>query len=290
MPHIKLIVTGDMEKLALHKSLCKLFPSNKDDETVTWETQKIQSATSHRLIEGREPSQPMVALAKAMFAEAVFGKTGTPADLVLVIDDTELGNLDREHIVTTHFRSAIESTVGVYNMATQNRYRKILKTKCSFHLLKPMVESYLFGDDQALQTAGISQTTLPQLVHPSDTEAFETNDSSWLPICHKENTTRQVLHPWWRHERHPKHYLNHLGKRGRPNYEYEETHHGRNALIALDWEQVPKQASDAPILRALFEDLADWFNIKNPLGSGCPSPYFYPSKLVHRDSLLLRNM
>ena len=291
MARIKLIVTGDMEKQGLHKSLSKVFSADTNGNAVIWETQKIQCATSHRLIEGRGASRPMQELANAMFAEAIFGKTGTPADLVLVIDDVELGNLEQEHIVAEHFRTAVElklSTCG--NIATQNRYRALLRKKCSFHLLKPMVEAYLFGDGQALQIAGVSDTTPPRLVHLTDVEAFETDDPSWLPTCHEENKSRHALHPWWRHECHPKHYLNHLGKRGQPDYVYEETLHGRDALIALDWAQVPKQASDAPILRALFEDLADWFGITNPLGVGSLNPCFYPAKTVYQAGLILRNM
>ncbi len=290
MALIKLIVTGDMEKLALHKSLSKLFPTDQDGGAVIWETQKIQCATSYRLIEGREPSQPMLALANAMFAEAIFGKKGPPADLVLVIDDVELGNLGQEQVVATHFRTAVESILSAYNMPTQVRYRELLRAKCSFHLLKPMVEAYLFGDGQALQTAGVSTAIPPRLVHLTDVEAFETNDPPWLPTCYEENKKRHASHPWWRHECHPKHYLNHLGKRGQPDYEYEETHHGRDALIALDWAQVPKLASDAPILRALFEDLADWFGIMNPLGVGSLNPCFYPAGAVYRAGLILRNM
>jgi hypothetical protein len=37
MARIKLIVTGDMEKLALHKSLRRFFPYERDGQKVTWE-------------------------------------------------------------------------------------------------------------------------------------------------------------------------------------------------------------------------------------------------------------
>lgn len=290
MTRIKLIVTGDMEKQSLHESLRKLFPVVQNGEAVIWETQRVHGATSHRLVEGKEPSRTMQALAKAMLAEAIAGKTGTPADLVLVIDDVELGNLNREHIVAAHFRSAVETLLNDYSATTQDRYRSLLRGKCSFHLLKPMIEAYLFGDEQALQIAGVPNTATPRLVHLTDVEAFETNDSIWLPTCWIENSKHAVNAPWWRHERHPKHYLEHLGKRGDPDYVYEETRHGKWSLMALAWRQVPKQGRDVPILRALFEDLADWFHISNPLGGGAKNPYFYPEESVRRDRLLLRNM
>lgn len=290
MARIKLIVTGDMEKQALHVSLSQVF-SIQDGEPVIWDTpRKVQCATSHRLTEAREPSKLMVELVKAMFSEVGIGKTGHPADLVVVIDDLELDNLEQEHVVAAHFRAAVESVLSTYNMAAQDRYRALLRDKCSFHLMKPMVEAYLFGDEQALRIAGVPDTAILRLVHATDVEAFETNDPAWLPTCQTENIVRRERKPWWRHECHPKHYLEHLAKRGQEDYEYEETRHGRNALMTLAWQRVPKLASDAPILRALFQDLADWFNLPNPLGNGDQDARFYPERTVRRDRLLLRNM
>jgi hypothetical protein len=58
----------------------------------------------------------------------------------------------------------------------------------------------------------------------------------------------------------------------------------------LEWEQVPKCADDTPFIRSLFEDIADWFGIQNPLGKGQTHPNFYPSKSVNRANILFRNM
>ena len=95
---IKLIVTGDMEKASLHDSLRKFFPEqNVNGENVTWETpRKLQCATSHRLRMTSEPSTQMKQLARAMLDEAILGKNGTAADLVIVIDDLELCNHGQE--------------------------------------------------------------------------------------------------------------------------------------------------------------------------------------------------
>ncbi len=38
MARIKLIVTGDMEKAALHKSLQQFFPDMRNNEEVLWDT------------------------------------------------------------------------------------------------------------------------------------------------------------------------------------------------------------------------------------------------------------
>ncbi|MEN8219862.1 MAG: hypothetical protein ABFS56_26640 [Pseudomonadota bacterium] len=113
MARIKLIVTGDMEKLALHKSLQRFFPDERDGQKVTWELpRKTQCATSYQLSplqkDNSNLSKAMKPLAQAMIAEALFGKTGKPADLVVVIDDVELGNLGREDIIAKHFRAAVQ--------------------------------------------------------------------------------------------------------------------------------------------------------------------------------------
>jgi hypothetical protein len=289
MARIKLIVTGDMEKLGLHKSLRRFFPDERDGQKVTWEQpRKTQCATSHQLSPERAPSGPMKGLVKAMIAEAGIGKKGEPADLVVVIDDVELGNLGQENIIATHFQNAVRQELNKYNTKTIQRYQDILRHKCSFHLLKPMVESYLFGDTNALRVAGVPTGESPKLVHPTDVEQFETNDPAWLPICLRENAKRQQSYPWWHHEYHPKHYLEHLTERGQVFY--DETTCGKNALEGLAWGQIPKCLDDTPFIRSLFEDIADWFGIPNPLGKGKTNPNFYPPKSVNRANLLLRNM
>jgi hypothetical protein len=85
MARIKLIVTGDMEKLALHKSLRRFFPEVRDGQPVIWEQpRKIQCATSYQLSplqkDNSNLSTAMRHLAQAMLDEALFGKTGKPAD------------------------------------------------------------------------------------------------------------------------------------------------------------------------------------------------------------------
>lgn len=299
MAQIKLIVTGDMEKAALVEPLKKLFPSerqlaNNRTEAVSWaKPRKLHGATSYRLSAlslGKPPGTQMAQLAQAMFDEAIFGPTGTPADFVIVIDDVELGNLGQECLVAEHFRVAVENLLRkISSAAAQQRYRAILREKCSFHLLKPMVESYLFGDRAALNAAKVAADVIPALMHQTDVEQFECVDPLWLPACRVENQQRQTKNSWWRHELHPKAYLEHLTMR--QLIEYEETAHGKAALAALDWRNVLKVPGDSPIICALLEDIADWFGCVNPVMGRCePDQFFYPVKTVHRDTLLLRNM
>lgn len=294
MARIKLIVTGDMEKAVLHQSLKRYFPDNRNSKGVIWDTpRKAQCVTSsplRPLAAGASPSNPMIELAKAMVAEAITGKRGEAADLVIVIDDVELGNLGQEAVIAEHFCAAVNKVIQSKNfdLSEENRWRNEIQQKCSFHLLKPMVEAYLFGDPVALRLAGVPNGVNPCLVHSTDVEQFESNDALWLPICQTENAQKQLQNkPWWRNERHPKRYLEHLTERGQETY--EETKHGKNALVELDWLNVPKCQQDIPIFRSLFEDISEWFGIPSPM-SGQTHSSFYPAKTVNRANLLLRNM
>jgi hypothetical protein len=40
----------------------------------------------------------------------------------------------------------------------------------------------------------------------------------------------------------------------------------------------------------LFEDVADFFGVANPLGQGEPASLTYPERKVDRSTLLLRNL
>lgn len=291
MARIKLIVTGDMEKSALHNSLKGFFPDLRNEEDVSWDVpRKVQCATSYPLrplVEGLSPSTTMVSLAKAMFAEVFPGKHGSPADFVIVIDDVELGNLGQEALIAEHFRAAVNEVFRQRNhdFRTESRLRDELRQKCSFHVLKPMVEAYLFGDPNALQLAGIPNTVISRLVHPTDVEQFESNDPNWLPFCQAENLQKQLQNkPWWRNELHPKRYIEYL-----TDNTYEETENGKEALFGLDWRTVPKNHLDIPIVRSLFEDISDWFGIVSPI-NGNTDPNFWPLRSINRADLLLRNM
>lgn len=290
MLRIKLIVTGDMEKRALHTSLQRFFPERCRGQKVVWEApQKTNGATSHRLEENASLSEGMKALARAMLAAVKTGKTGQPADLVLVVDDLELGNLGREAVVVEHFRRAVkEALLGIVDSIAQREMRECVRERCSFHLLSPMPESYFFGDPHALITAGVPAEETPRLIHPTDVELFESNDPAWLPYCHVENERMAEFAPFWRHECHPKHYLEHLTQRGKVFY--DETRQGKNALAGLAWDKVPKVASDVRLIRSLFEDLSAWFDIQNPLGVGATHPNLFPEASVKPADLLLRNL
>jgi len=282
-----------LEKKALHKSLKRFFPKQRNGQNVEWVTpRRLNCATSFRLRPlktNKKISNPMKKLALAMFDEVFHSK----ADLVVVIDDVELHNLDQEMVIAEHFREAIESAFRKKGYNQEQRYRKILREKCSFHLLKPMIESYFFGYLTSLYEAGVSASIKPRLVHDTDVELFETNDSdpNWVNECRDENTKKVSNNiNWWHYEKHPKHYLEHLIERSDPGMIYNETEHGKRALEKIAWNNVPKIKSDTPFIRSLFEDIADWFGLQNPIGNGLTNIYVYPDKSLNSKDLILRNM
>lgn len=290
---IKLIVTGDMEKAAIHLSLRDNFPAkNFANEEVFWDTpRKEHCATSNRLRPNAPASNPMRALAKAMLAEVLVGKHGIPADLVLVIDDVELNNLGQEALIAASFRDAVQIELtqrcSTVSAQVEDDFRTRVRERCSFHLLRPMVEAYLFSDVIALGIAGVPAMRTPLLRHATNVEDFESIDPNWLPQCQLKNAAKQLTFPWWRHEHHPKHYLEHLV--GEASATYEETQQGANALRALNWCSVAKIPTDGPIISSLFEDVFEWFGLPNSfIGNSCPD--FYPTRYIRRNQLLLRNM
>ncbi len=289
MYRIKLIVTGVMEKTALPKVLAKFFPEKLNGKDVVWEeARQGDGITGYPLPAfATEPARASLQLAKNMITEARAGKQGKPADLVIVLDDVELGNLGREANIAAHFRAAVEKEIKALKLlaADETALRNTIQSKCSFHLIKPMIEAYLFADCNALQKAGM--TTKPSLCHATDVEQFEANGPpGWVTQCRAENQKKATDNKaWWREECHPKHYLSYF------NPDYEETAHGVSALLALDLQKMVQASTDAPLFCALIQDLADWFCIQNPLiSTTTPCPNYYPAKTIRRNTLLLRNM
>lgn len=287
---IKLIVTGDVELEALTDSLRRWFPEKINKTDVEWLPAEKPGGgtTTYRFKQAVTVTSPMATLARRMVAEAWIGRDGCPADLIIAVDDLELANQDQPALVIDHFKAAVHSEIIRHNLSEKEsiELRTRLRERCSFHLLNPMIEAYFFGERDALTRAGIAPDRTPYLCG-SDLEDFETNDPAWLPTCTEENVLRAVIAPWWRHQRHPKHYLVHLSPQDAP---YAERSDGIAALAQLDWPRVPAHSTATPFIRALFEDLAEWFGVDNPLGHGACAPETSPVHLKDRRNLVLRNL
>jgi hypothetical protein len=234
----------------------------------------------------------MRALAKALVAEAWEGADGKPADLVIAVDDVELANFDQRQLVCEHFRVALEHELQGRNpsAATLQRMRARLRERCSFHLLCPMVEAYFFADRRALRRAGCAPNVAPRLSRP-DVEDFECCDPDWASCWIAQNQQKAappIPMPWWREERHAKHDLEHLVDQN-GGY-YDEVIGGKAAFAELVWQRAAVDRESISLMSSMFEDLADFFGILNPLGDRRPSPLTYPERQVDRAALPLRNL
>ncbi len=155
MKYIQLIVTGDLEKKALARSLEKLFdallPMSGGSQHEWLPTEKINGATGFPLpdLVAGQPHKSMRAMANKMLAALEPGKDRQrQPDLIVLIDDVELGNLGRESVLADHFKAALQPLVQKRFpvQADANRIFAALREKCSFHVFKAMPEAYFFAD------------------------------------------------------------------------------------------------------------------------------------------------
>ena len=279
---ILLVVTGDLEEVALGDALGRLFPS------ATFGVRKTQGFTSMRLPRTAPSSTRSKAsnIVEKLLRAAAPREPGTaPYDYALALEDVELENEAGEDEATMreadegiacildHLRLSIDAVLQYMNseqktivlpkgkaklapsIATDDDRRRFLRERCSFHLLRPMAEALFFGERAALQRAA-GGAKLPR-VHfdPAicDIEAFETAD----PAFHAK-PDGEARWATANRRRHPKHYLEYLldpsGTVFRP---YKEKEHGKRALATLDWQAVVEPPAHAQMVRALLDDIAD---------------------------------
>ena len=300
--HIKLIVTGDSEKKSLHKSLQSCFPNETvNGDSVIWDQpRKVNGTTSNRLTQGVGPSSSMKAMVDAMFSEILSGKkpNNSPPDFVIVIDDVELGNVGQEDVVVQSFLTAVNDKLAqlreINSVAKFNTIQTRIRTCCSFHLLCPMVEAYFFADPNTLISGGVADGINSMLTHPTDVEQFDASPDlhpEWQALCKSKNAAQIGRAPWWKTERHPKHYLTHLLSVSNAAA-YHETTLGSEMIEAIKWTTVAKISTDSPIISALLEDIWDWYGIVPSAGQcvGKSSDLMYRARPTYPFQRILRNL
>ncbi len=281
MKRIQLVVTGKCERLALHLSLGQLFPSAQ------WLTPiAVDSFTSAPLTEA-PPRGVKRTLEK--FADKLIGfvdESGAET-LVVGVDDLELES--PADLTVTVVRDAVESALMGPNWALsaprRERLQSEVASRCSFHLLVPMVEAYFFADPAALGRAGARgrSTFDPALC---DVEDFLVEDERYLA---PEDTSEK--HDWCRggtqRARHPKRYLKFLSGDGTPgSWSYRESREGEAALRSLDWALVLATSTWARAARALIDDIASFMEADQ-----FPGLLLETTALsTHRRSRTLRNV
>lgn len=293
MTRIRLVVTGDVEELALAPALGRLFP---DAEFST--VKKDAASTSSLPRPSGQPRSHFLRIVDEMLASGDVERVpgGQPFDYVVVVDDLELANATQPEVVIEHMLFAARSRLGArgsseavpvlpkgknkrwHYLDTEDGRRSYLRDRCSYHLLSPMVESLFFGDRAgetwpALARAG---TVRVPVFDPAatDVERFITSDADYVGFQGEAGwTTGGAKDPAWR-ARHPKHYVSFLcdptGQAWRP---YKEKVGGRAALEALDWHSVVAPPEHACMVRALLADVADMVGASVPwLAAGNPHP------------------
>jgi hypothetical protein len=293
VPCVQLIVTGDLEQLALVNALSSVFPQAGSGARVDWRPAiKIEEPAKSRLRPIHQVDAPnglMMKLAESLRTVNLPNPPGRPPpDLLLVIGDVELNNLYNERSLIEHLQAAVPLMLTKRSPREQASLTAALRDRCSYHLFRPMMEATFFGDPDALRRAGVGAAERPRRTQP-DVEEFESDDPVWLPRCATENARKAAMgHDWWRHERHAKEYLIHLANR--PGcLGYNERKRGADALSRLNFSAVVN-TQPSPYLRALFDDLADWLGVPNPLGPTDPALPRPPTALCADPGRLLRNI
>ncbi|MFY0574515.1 hypothetical protein ACN28S_09305 [Cystobacter fuscus] len=282
MSRVQLVVTGEMERVALAVSLRHSFPAHQLDFL---QTQKVQDFTSNRLgpHPGRVPGQKTRAqeMAQAIVSALEPGRyPDAIPDMVLAVDDLELVNVDQPHVVTEYLAREIELTIKdrKLSLASETRVRERLRSRASFHLFVPMPEAYFYAEPAALKRAGAKAASRFDVAQ-HDTEAFEVDDSDYRQWLQKQKPNAVEPH------RHPKQYLRYLCD---PNASieraYRETKEGALALAKLARSKVTARQERENYARALLEDFAEG------IGANWQSPGPVAPLTARRSGGLLRNL
>lgn len=298
---IQLIVTGNMEEVALHQSLRHLF-RNTGARVEFLPPQRTQDFTSVPLQSLPPKGQATASRAAKLAGRIVAAATRSasahqedppraqrspvlqkppPADYVVAVDDLELVNAHHPDFVLEYFRHTLRAYVAEHYKlpAEQDRVYRTLARRASFHLLVPMPEAYFFGEPAALERAKASKAPC-RFDSRRDVEDFEVDDLDYLaPAPEKAPWNAKDRH------RHPKNYVRYLcDPTGREARAYRETHEGAEALRTLDWQRVLRQGTHAQFARALIDDIADALAVPSPCPGTC-SPL-----TARRADGLLRNI
>ena len=269
---VRLFVTGTCEREALHASLRSVFA----DQSIDFEREFSPewSFTSTRVpayLPGEKSRAARLAAALVADVDPALS-VGEVPDLLIAIDDLELCNVDQAQHVVAYFRSAVHEHLEQRTWSASDRSRAVerVRERCSFHLLKPMVESYLFGDPAALARAG---ATRPSLFDPiaNDVESFAVDDADYRDCVAFDCASRTLDKTM-----HPKRYLRHL-----TDHAYKETRGGAAALAALAWGSVLEDPAHARFARSLIADIAEKLDVPNPCAGGCaPETELKPQGLL----------
>jgi hypothetical protein len=265
---IALITTGKTELRGLPPALTNLFPGHEFLGIEDVPGRPFRSFTSGRLPPPPEGCPTVVDHLIARAAELVDPDLATNFTGVVVVDDLELVNRDQTGVVVDVFRAAAVRHLELFARypARRSALAAALRARVSFHVVRPMIESWFFGAPAALSTVGVS--AVPYHVRAGDHEDFETTDRHY--IAELPSACPRWLRTRYRDDRpkwigagsdrifHPKGYLQWLMIDGSHECctRYSEAHAGASALAAIDWARLLGNPNGATYTRALVSDLA----------------------------------
>jgi len=292
---VAILPTGRLEWEALPQALQSLFPNHefyslptKEEVCSNTEDYPAHSFTSCDVVGllGRETPNAADKLIERAAAEAIGDARGRRevADLVVIIDDLEIANLHQPESVVAVVRESAQRYLNSmsYETKRQARYVDALKSRVSFHLAKPMIESWLFADLEGLKQA-CNPSRIAQLMPDIDPECFHTNDPEydaddgqncqlWHSLSEQEKKKKKKTHkPEWlktgdQRKLHPKAYLSWLCfvSDGKKCSSYSETGCGAEALKCLSWDKLFINPNHACFARSMIYDIAATLNEKYP--------------------------
>jgi hypothetical protein len=252
---VRLFVTGSCEHKALHISLRSLFAGSRVEFDPVFSPE--WSFTSTRVphyLSGEKSRAARLAAALVADVEPALSERDVP-DLLIAVDDVELWNTDQPAHLVAYFKATILEHLQRHPWSPSDRARAVerVRSRCSLHLLKPMLESHFFGDPAALVRAGAVKPNRFDAAS-TDVEAFSVTDSEYT-ACAVGDCAPGALDK----SAHPKWYLRHL-----TDHAYKETRGGAAALGALAWSAVLENGTHARFARSLIADIAAKLSVDNP--------------------------
>ncbi len=208
-----------------------------------------------------------------------------------MVDDLELVNMGRAHVVLEWLRMALRMELEERRSTHQPLplLQEILRERAAVHFLVPMVEAYFFADRDALAAAGLPPEARPDL-EGDDVERFAVRDAEYVAWADDQNARREKAGRFPRDLLgHPKDYLHFLAVK-RAGRGYIETRDGVAALKALDWKQVCTHPDAGGHVRGLFADLAALAGVPSPMAEGAMPPEAWARDTLEPGQRLLRNV